>query len=556
LDRKKRRGKQLAWAGLGALTALACASGRSGLSAIDATDKGGLVPLDVPAARLEAAHAPRRLAVAVGIGSFDDPGWRRLRYPEKDAADLSRVLYDPERGMFTSVETLPGATRDEIRHALDRLAGEDQDDRDTVVLYVSTHGTLARDARGQLHRYLVTRDTRLDDIPGTALSLDELKGRFDAFRSRRKVLILAACHSGGGKSLLPDELQEEAERTKAGFLVRPIEEVSRATVVLAASDWGEAAREDERLENDIYTHYFVEALQIGADRNGDGAVTADEAHDYARRMTYDYTGGLQRPTAEMTEVGADAIVLAGQTRRKGRPELYSYAPALDGFTIRVDGRPLADLPGGIAVDTGRHRVQLAKGQGPDVVDLPIALDPGQRVDLTDLMGRAEGLWVAAPRLGALGFLGRSGRDLLPLVPAAGATLTRRDWPARRLSLRLDLTGSTGSARYGGARFDYTAVAAGVALPWQVSPGPSRLRLFAGPRLSGVYLTRRFRLALAGGPQSYLVMTPGLLTGATWDAGRRLTLGMEIQADWALVRVDGRDRSSAFGAFLVGAGYRF
>lgn len=556
MDRKRRRSERLAWAGLGALMALACASARPGPSAIVAEDKGGLVPLDVPAARLAAAHAPRRLAVAAGIDAFDDPGWRRLRFPEKDAADLSRVLSDPERGMFTRVETLPGATREEIRRALDRLADEDQDERDTVVLYLSTHGTLARDARGQLHRYLVMRDTRLDDIPGTALSLDELKGRFDALRSRRKVLILAACHSGGGKSLLPDEIQEEAERTKAGFLIRPIEEVSRATVVLAAADWGETAREDERLENDIYTHYFVEALQIGADRNGDGAVTVDEAHDYARRMTYDYTGGQQRPTAEMTEVGADAIVLAGQVRRKGRPELYSYAPALDGFTIRVDGRPLADLPGGVAVDVGRHRVQLAKGPGAGVVDLPVALGPGQRVDLADLMSRAEGLWEVAPRLGMLGFLGRGGRDLLPFVPAAGATLTRRDWPARRLSLRVDLTGATGAARYGGARFDYTAVAAGVALPWQIPLGPSRLRLQLGPRLSGVYLTRRFRLTLAGAPQSYFVTTPGLLAGASLDAGRRVTLGLELQADWAVVRVDGHDRSSAFGALLVGAGYRF
>ena len=94
LDRKTRRSERLTWAGLGALTALACATGNPGPSAITATDKGGLVPLDVPAARLEAAHAPRRLAVAVGIGSFDDPSWRRLRYPEKDAADVTRILAD------------------------------------------------------------------------------------------------------------------------------------------------------------------------------------------------------------------------------------------------------------------------------------------------------------------------------------------------------------------------------------------------------------------------------------------------------------------------------
>ncbi len=319
------------------------------------------------------------------------------------------------------------------------------------------------------------------------------------------------------------------------------------------------AREDEKPETEIYTHFLVEALQIGADRNGDGAVTVSEAHDYARRMTYEYTGGRQRPTAETTEVGADPIVLVGQVRRKGRPELYSYAPALDGFTVRVDGRPLADLPGGIAVDAGRHRVQIAKGGGPAVIDLPVTLAPGERVDVEELFARRDGRWEVAPRFGVLGFLGRSGQDILGPVFGAGATLTLREWPARRMALRIDVLGSTGRADYGAgsARFDYTAVTAGVALPWRFPLGAtSGVALLAGPRLSAVYVARQFNLQLAGAPQSYFVMTPGLLAGVGWDVGERFTLGAELQLDWILLKVDGQDRSSAFGAVLLGAGYRF
>ena len=37
----------------------------------------------------------------------------------------------------------------------------------------------ARDARGELRRYLVARDTRIDDVAGTGLPVDELKARFD-----------------------------------------------------------------------------------------------------------------------------------------------------------------------------------------------------------------------------------------------------------------------------------------------------------------------------------------------------------------------------------------
>src|SRR5205814_6468465 len=135
----------------------------------------------------------------------------------------------------------------------------------------------------------------------TALSMDKLEGGFKQLASRRRLLVLATCHSGSGKSLLPREVEAELATLKAGFYAPPLEEASRAAVVLSASDWGETAREDESLENDIYTHFLIEALAQG-DRNLDGAVTATEAHDWARRRTYAFTGGRQRPSAEILEV--------------------------------------------------------------------------------------------------------------------------------------------------------------------------------------------------------------------------------------------------------------
>jgi hypothetical protein len=458
-----------------------------------------------------------------------------------------------------------GPTRAEVQAAFIRLALAARDDRDTVLVYLSSHGTLARDAHGDLKRYLVTRETRLADIPGTALSMDELKAEFDALRSRRKVLILAACHSGNGKSLLPDEVQQELASTKAGFFARPIEEVSRASVVLAASDWGETAREDEGLQNDVYTHYFVEALRIGADRNGDGAVTASEAHDYARRMTYEFTGGRQRPSAESSEVGVDPIVLVGKIQRRGKPELYSYAQRLDGFTLLVDGRPMTELPGGAALDPGRHRIQVAKGSGPSILDDSVNLGPGERLDLEVLANRTEGTWEASPRFGVLGFLdARSRREVLGTVVGAGATLVNRDWPSHRVNLRLDLVGSTGSGTLTQstsvgpqtAAYGYTAVAAGASFPWRFGLGWDRLQLLAGPRLSLVYIDRSFRgIDLVPPGQSYLTFTPGVLAGLAWQRGR-LTLGAEAQVDFMLLKVDGQNRSSGFGSFLVGAGWRF
>src|SRR2546426_537582 len=88
--------------------AVACAP--AGLSCATAAPSGkgekggrGLVPVDVSPGTVADAHAPRRLALLVGIGTFDDPQWRKLRYPQKDASDLARVLADPRRGDFGEV---------------------------------------------------------------------------------------------------------------------------------------------------------------------------------------------------------------------------------------------------------------------------------------------------------------------------------------------------------------------------------------------------------------------------------------------------------------------
>jgi caspase domain-containing protein len=553
--RRTRSQGLLAGALLGVALAACAASSRS--------EKGGLIPLDVARERTMAALAPRRLALLVGIQAYDDPQWRELRFPSADAAALAAVLRDRERGAFDEVEVLAGGpTREEVRAALRRLADRSRDERDTVVVYFSSHGTLARDAMGALRRYVVARDTRVADVPGTGLSMDELRSDFDRLRSRRKVLILATCHSGSGKSLLPEDVQAELAGIKAGFFVRPIEEVSRASLVLAASAWGETAREDEKLGNDVYTHFLVEALRMGADRNGDGAVTAPEAHDYARRMTYEWTGGRQRPSAESSEVGADAIVLAGKVARRGRPELFSYAARLDGFTVRVDGKPLAELPGGVAVDPGRHRVQVSKGQGPEIFAGWVKVSDGERVDVERLVVRGPSRLELGPRAGGFSFLdARSRRDVLGPVPAFGAALTYADWPAPGMSLRLDLATSAGTSRLRqgpyATDFRYTALTAGASLPWRFSPASlGGASLLAGPRLSGLWLERHFDLALAPPGQSWFTLSPGVLLGASFPLGRRVSLGAELHLDFAFVRVDGENRWSGLGELLLGAGYRF
>lgn len=172
---------------------------------------------------------PKRIAILVGINHFDDSRWGKLRYAAKDANDLSAVLNDTRYGNFDDVITLTdpdNTSKRAILNSVSRLALRNLSTDDTVVFFISSHGTLARPSDGKIHQYIVVRDTSFDDIPGTAIDLTELKRSIGALKSEKKVMILAFCHSGQGKSRLSEGILTELGGIKAPFFVKPLEEAS------------------------------------------------------------------------------------------------------------------------------------------------------------------------------------------------------------------------------------------------------------------------------------------------------------------------------------------
>ncbi|MHB8879431.1 MAG: caspase family protein [Myxococcaceae bacterium] len=524
--------------------------------------KGGLVAVKVSEEHLSQAYAPRRFALLVGVSKVQDDRWRPLRYAAKDAQDLGLALLDPKRGNFGQVQVITEdarTTRAGILGAIGALREMATRPDDVVVVYLSAHGTLARDEKGELRRYLVTRDSDFSRIGSTALPIDLLKAEFDRIPSRRRLMVLATCHSGGGKSLLPRELEEELAGVKSGFYARPLEEASRASMVFSACDWGETAREDDKLENDIYTHFLVEGLTGSADRNVDGAVTATEAHDFARRRTFAFTSGRQRPSAEILEVGADPIVLSGTMERLGRPELYSYSARLDGFTLKVDGEERGELPGGAAVKPGKRKVELTKG-GEVLLSREVDVEAGERLELEGLLARSAGWRAVSLVAGASGFLdARSRAEVLPAVPVLAVSLRLDGLISGRISLELDLAVSAGAgalslAPGGAVPFRYSSVEVGAAAPlsWRLG----RVTLLAGPRVAGLWLSRSFELEAYRAGQSYLTVSPGLMGGAAVSLSERWELSAQGNLMMTYVVIDGAGQALGFAGGWAGAGYRF
>ncbi|MBL8922164.1 MAG: caspase family protein [Myxococcaceae bacterium] len=519
----------------------------------------GAVVVQLRQGQADGAFAGRRFALLVAVAEAKDDRWRALRFANKDVEDLARVLRDPQGGRYDRVTTLTQpaqTTRSALLEAVRALGAEATRADDIVVLYVSAHGTLARDGRGELERYLVTADADFTAPSQTALAVSELQRAFAALPSKRRVLVLATCHSGGGKSLLSDEVSKELASLKGP--VRPLEEASRAAITLSAADFGEPAREDEGLQNDVYTHFLVEALSGLGDRNGDGAVTATEAHDHARRKTWAFSNGRQRPSAEVLEVGADPIVLAGALRREGRPELFSYAQRLDGFALKIDGEERASLPGGAAVTPGRHLVELTKGADL-LVREELSLEVGQRLDLDELVARQEPDTAVSVLAGGFVFIDEKSRaEVLPGGPTVGASLRFERLFGTGLAAQLDGSGFGGGATLslGGAPIPFTWVAAqgGVSVGWQWRWRAGSA--WAGARVAGLWVQRSFSLEGYSGRQAAFSMMPGAWLGGAVHLSRHWELSLNLEPMLSLLTVDGAPRAMGFLSGWAAMGYRF
>jgi len=510
--------------------------------------KGG--PLSAFAPEGITDHPPQRHALLVGIDQFEDQRFNELRFAAADARALAAALseFDDVRELVSPEETRRAA----ILEALTELEQRIRSPRDTVLLYFSTHGSLAQRPGGELERELVVGDTRLDLLRETGIAVEELIRRVEKLPSRRAAVVLATCHSGRGKSRIPDFLAQALATHKAA--VPRLEDVSEAVVVLSAAALGEAAREDETLGHDVYTHFLLEAFTAG-DRDGDGAVTISEAHDYARERTWQFTQGQQRPAAESTILGVDPIVLHGRREREGLPVIYSYERSAEGVAVRLSGKAKGVLPGGFAVPPGQQRLELLdSGTGRLLYTGSIKLKAGDQVELSRLIPPARkvefrlegGLFVP---------LSDAARKTLPVSPAVGLQLRARNWPAALFPAELSISvfGSTSVTATSDQPYDLLGVHLQIGLGRVFGLGRG---VSIEPRLQvgSLWLSRSFRQSTADDSLQAFTFTPALeLAAAPSDA---LRVGLRLETSLFFARLEGPETLQAAVQLGILAGYSF
>lgn len=348
---------------------------------LSSTAEAGVVRVAEPAG-LAATNRPRRIALVIGVDTYDDPTLVHLRYAAKDAADMARVLEDPKSGAFDEVVLLNGRiTVDEVRGAFQNLTARLADE-DTFVMYFAGHGTLSIDVEGS-NQYMLMSGSHLDDARRTGLSVALVQDAIETLPAHQRVLIIDACYNGTGRSALPEATVARL-RTLRGNLPPPAaRQVSRYDAYLYAAHLNQAAMEDPELGNGVYTHYLVEALQGPADIDGDGLIDVVEAHQYARDHTLTHTGGAQVPWLQSTLVGRASIFMAGSPTQRTAAERSILAGLDDlptGTMLSVDGQSRGEG----AVEAGKHRVELTL-DGETIVSTNVRLKPGERVHVGNLL---------------------------------------------------------------------------------------------------------------------------------------------------------------------------
>ncbi len=198
-----------------------------------------------------------KYALVIGISNFKDSSIN-LRYAAKDATDLRNFLVNSANFRSDHVKLLTDeqATRENVIGMLgEKWLGSRAKADDLVLVYVSSHGSSARDDAGGTN-FLVVHDTNKNSLLATGIPMQWLtKIIGEQVNSDRVVLILDVCHSGSAEG------QKGLERT--GINPGAVK-VGRGQMLMCSCMADQVAWESKNYENSVFTRRLIEAMQDGS----------------------------------------------------------------------------------------------------------------------------------------------------------------------------------------------------------------------------------------------------------------------------------------------------
>ena len=240
-----------------------------------------------------------KFAVVVGIARYSDTagGITSLQFADRDAQDFRDFLLSPDGGSFPkeNIRLLlnDDATSQNLRSALFTFLTKAQP-QDEVVLYIAGHG--APDPNDPRNLYLLTYDTKVEDMGGTAFPMYQLQDVFArVIKAKRVVTFADTCHSYGFSGASAHG--KKSNNLVNQYLSRFANDSDRA--VITASDISQLSYESDKWGggHGVFTFFLLKGLHGEADFNKDGTVTAGELFPYIHDSVDKATEGNQSPMA-------------------------------------------------------------------------------------------------------------------------------------------------------------------------------------------------------------------------------------------------------------------
>jgi N-acetylmuramoyl-L-alanine amidase len=242
----------------------------------------------------------RNYALVIGVSKyrFHEGGLRDLEYAHVDSRSIADFLKtragfkDPDISYLEN----ENATVENVRAAVD-LFLERARENDLIFLFFAGHG--AQDPFDPKSLYLILHDSKVTNMPRTALNMSELQASFtNRLRAKRMVILIDACHSGGvdaGQTTSVRQLERSENNTFSMYAEKLFSGAGRA--LLSSSDVNEISEEGKKWGHGVFTWALLEGLRGPADINRDRVITTGELFDFVSNRVRQETNSRQNPRA-------------------------------------------------------------------------------------------------------------------------------------------------------------------------------------------------------------------------------------------------------------------
>lgn len=209
--------------------------------------------------------------LSIGINRHIDQEVNDLSLAVSDATAIHSLLEDSFKEIGVSKLLVDqNATKDNILHALDEIKIASTE-LDTVIVYYSGHGSETY--------WLIPNDFSKANPFNTSIPMEDLVSIFSEMKCKLGLVLLDCCFSGeAGSKVFNLGLKEKSADASNDDFLNLLS--AKGKVIVTASNQGESAWENMRLNHGIFTYHLIRAMSGDVQYKNQESFTFQEFLDY------------------------------------------------------------------------------------------------------------------------------------------------------------------------------------------------------------------------------------------------------------------------------------